>query len=346
MNRLEYECTEFLKESMCASNTRELMEKKDVLNLSEEVKLEMTDKLISTLYKLALEKYNDLDVDEINASRGDFTRFKGYKSTKDTVAALKELANLANDPSVSQHILALDYACEILEKYKKEFSLGYIQDIPFIKVMYTTIILAVLSSNAFLISVLVDSVSRPDNDIQQSINNRKTVDKKEYILYNSLEDIINMEKKGDLRKCMDGLLKKENFIGGVLGASLTTGGLVVGGIIVSVIAIRNIIYLYYNTKLSINEYLKMQAEFLDANIAELESNSTMDGKKKKQVIAKQKDKLKKLSSLADKFEVKFNTGEKKTKAEINKKLKPSEVKQAYTSNDTDGVDFGDFGSFV
>jgi hypothetical protein len=104
---------------------------------------------------------------------------------------------------------------------------------------------------------------------------------------------------------------------------------VIVGILVAIIpVIRELIYLFYLIRVKISDYFAIQADLLDMNAATVEHNTTIDSKKRKEIVQRQVKTAASFRKISNFFEVKFKEAETKAMKEIgtsNKKLKIGDV---------------------
>lgn len=299
-------------------------------SLSENGINSTSDKLVTYLYKTAVEKYQYIDFDNIAASKGDITRFSGYETVKSTLDTLESLKQRAGINEFKELDIIKETVTQ-LEKNKVELAKAYLQNVDMVVVLYNTMVYSVVASTSLLISTMVEYLKTPGGDLQIVLNTT-TKKNKDYLLIDSLANFNNAVRKGELTKLFSSIQNKHKFIGVV---EIATVGAVafLGCLVVIVPIIRSAIFSVYDLRMSTADYLLQQAEFLRLNSEVVQNNSTMSALDKKKVIKKQLETVKKLEKLAGKIEVKFEDADKKGKKENSKRVATTEVQDSFSMDD-------------
>jgi hypothetical protein len=307
-------------------------------NLSEAEKFTVSEKLIAALYKSSMEKYAIIDFGKIPDSKGDVDRLDHISDIQETVDTIGELApDMPELKTINDTLLTL-------RSFKKEFSLGFIQDAPLIVMIYNTTVLSLFTALSLSMNICLDYIRTPNGSIDTSSKIMYKSNSQYNVVIDNLNKLNQAAQKGDLKKVFDSCLKKESFIGASLGAGLGYGvgasvgtGLIVGvALVASAILIvpvtRELIYFHYNMRMNISEFFKHQAEFLDMNISELRSANSS---KNAAVIKKQEQRMRTLQNLANKFEVDFSKANEKTRVDLQKKVDTDMIKSSLNSDKND-----------
>lgn len=284
--------------------------------LDESAKYELSDKIVSALYKMSVEKYRDIDFGEIPLSKGDIEKLKHFTTVTDSIEKLTEIYDRLNLPQES--LKTIKESIRILIAYKKEFIMGFIQDVSIVQLIYNTIVLSIIASVTIHIDTIIDYLRTPEADYKEMIKNQKNAKQDYNILITNLDKFNDSANKGDLRDIFDKTLERSNFIGATVGAVAAGSVITVLGVSLVIVPIlKELIFFIYNLRMEVSEYLKAQADFLEINIAELKSSNM---KNKSVIIKKQEKKIKQLNNWANKFEIKFNKAQKETQKEMTKKI--------------------------
>ena len=286
--------------------------------LDEVSKAELSDKVVSALYKSAVEKYSDIDFGEIPQSKGDITRLKHYQTLTDSIEALTSI--MEQTKVICPELDTVKQSLKIVQAYKKEFSLCFIQDKGMGQMIYNTIVLSIICATNLCISAAVDYLRTPGEDMPKAMSVQKDARKDYNVLITNLKDFNDAANSGELRKLFDNILKKDNFVGG-LTLGVSSGAIVAGIALAAAISIvpisRELIYFFYNFRMSVSEYFKAQAEFLEINMAEVQASNM---KNKPEIVKKHKKRIDQLNKIANKFEVEFNDSNKKAQKQLSKKI--------------------------
>ena len=299
--------------------------------LEESSKVEISDKLISELYKLAVDKSNSVDLGGLRDSKKAITRLKHYKTLSKSLELVTKL-NPNNDK-----VKIVNDTIQLLKSYTKEFCLCFMQDRKIGIVVYNNLVLSVISGVSFLLNTSVDYLRTPNLSMDNANAFKLKYDRQDLILFTNMKKMVESANKGELKKFFNGILSKDNFIGSITAAGITiSGGVLLGaGILAACIliipAIRELVYFFYDFRMNVSEYFRMQAQFLETNIDEL-SNSSI--KNKSEIIKKEEKRIATLNKIANKFEVNFNTADGKARKELSKKVDSEKLKSTIGDNVT------------
>ena len=112
---------------------------------------------------------------------------------------------------------------------------------------------------------------------------------------------------------------------------------IIGGTILLVNVLRDLVYLFYNTRSKLSDHMKLMATFLEMNKANVEVNSSIPNEKRKKIIKKQADLAKTLRGLSEKIKVNDIMASNKAKMQKNddnKAWKLDDVKADATNTQT------------
>lgn len=310
--------------------------------LDEEQKIKVTDKIVATMYQLTLNKYFGMDFGTIPLSKGNIDKIKEYDNMKKAIDIIDQVALSANDATLKHYADTLKNTMETLEGYSREFTLGFIQENQMVVMIYNTIVTSLICGINFAITFIVDFIITPEGELKVSEGIKQKANSKDYILFKNLVEFNSFASEGGLKKLFNSLLKNDAFIGGALTAGVGMAAITIVGVIALIPIIRELIYFVFNLRMKTSEFFKIQSEFLELNIVELRSNNSIKDKDKNAIIKKQKDRIKTLNSLADKFELDFKQSNTETEKEINKKVSAMNVRASL--NDVgDSSTTGSFG---
>lgn len=282
--------------------------------LDEESKYEISDKVVATLYKMAVEQYREIDFDEIPLTKGDFDKLKQRDLIDESLDALNTIYIKANLPLDQLNIIKS--SIKTLTAYKKEFIMGFIQDVNIVQLIYNTISLSILAAISCSIDAIIDYIN------SGTIDSKVNYNKNYKILIDNLDKFNKASSKGELKSLFNKTLERSNFIGtaavGIGVAALVS----LGAFIVLIPIIRELIYLLYSLRMSVADYFRTQAMFLELNIEDIKNNNM---KNSSVIIKKQQKIIKKLNQWANTFEVKFNKANKEVNKQLTKKIEPEEI---------------------
>lgn len=279
--------------------------------LTEADMSQVNTNLVSKLYKSALNK-SYIDFGDIPASKGDITKYVGYT---DMVQCLSLVENIATRSNIKIHeVDVVNAAISNIVSMKDVFTKGYALNKTFIMLQYTALVTACVESTSAIIASFVDYTKSADA-VKFTIVNQK--DSAGLVHIDSLEKFNTSVSSGEYTKVINYILKNNNGVLTESVAAITAA--IVGGIVVLVLLMREIVFRVYYNRMKLSEYLKLQAAFLMMNKANIEANSSdLSSKKKKEVIAKQLKLAAKLNALSDKLKVESSIANNSVNMEMKK----------------------------
>jgi len=291
-------------------NAITLKEKNQIYSLKESDQNIVNNTMISNLYKSAIEKAH-VDFNDIPNSKGDLTKFSGFKSMLDSVDLLHQLSNKTNVKIDELDIL--DKAINNIINYKESFEKGFKLEKEFIILQYNILVCACIEGLSSIISSYVDFIKRPDRIEFTLIKSPQLTGR---ICIMNLEKFNSCVRSGEFGKVIKSVIDsgKEGFVG---TETLMIGTLIVGGVLVLVPLMRELIFYFYYSRLKISEYLKTQALFLEINKNNINMNSSLNSKNKKQILDRQQTVIRNLQALSDKIRVDDTTSTTQTYKNMN-----------------------------
>ena len=304
--------------------------------LNEAEKFNVSDKLVAAMYKSASEKYSMIDFGDIPESKGDIDRIKKIDEIEDTIKTIEEIMSKTSSGVILSEIETIKKAMSILRSYKREFTMGFIQDKAMVVMTYNSIVLSIYAQLDYCMKVVIDYITTPNATID---NSRKSFSNSQTnVIIDNLNKFNQSANNGELSKFFDSVLTKDNFIGTV-GLASVSGVAIGAAVLVAAIAIipitRELIYFLYNLRMNISEFFRRQADFLEINVAELRAGKG-DVHNRSKVIKNQEKKIAQFRKTADKFEVNFNKATDKTKKELQQKISTDTLKASVSSIDDTG----------
>lgn len=276
--------------------------------LSESDGLNISDKVVSQLYKFTLEKYHDVDFGSIPKSKGNIVDLPEYKNIIVAIELLRSLEIQSGEGKI-EHIDTLEMTLKNIEKFSREFSLAYKMDKALGVMLYEVTTMAIIRCTSYMIGNAILYVKDPSIKSFKSLFDGKEED----ILIRNLKKFNISVQKGDISKMFDNMLIRK----GAFGTIAATAAIIVSILITIVPLMRELVYFYYNSRANIRDFIKLQADTLKNNIYTLKYNSKVDNK----IIKKQEETLKKLNDIADKLTIDSEVASKKTEVMIkNEKI--------------------------
>jgi hypothetical protein len=312
-------------------NAKTFSQRNEIMGLMESEMQAVNNSMISNLYKSAIEKAH-VDFEDIPESKGDITRYSGYQSMVQSLDIIDEIAT-KHGVKVPEVETVRD-AIKNVALYREQFERGFRMEKEFIVLQYNALVYACVESTSVLISSYVDFVKRPDRVEFSIIRNAKHGG---HASVQNLARFNHAVKQGDFTKVMNTVLNsgKEGFVG---LDSMVVPALIIGGVLVLVPLVREIIFGYYYSRMRISDYLAQQAMLLEINKQNIQA-STMSAKEKNAIIKKQADKITKLRRMSDAIKVDRTMADSKASIEMNKENKNwtiEDVKSQSASTDSGG----------
>lgn len=291
--------------------------------------------LVQGMYQSILER-NDCDFGDIPDSRGDITKVKYYDSNMKCLDILEELMTKNNIPT--KEIADVRQAVANIREATPQFTMAFDVKQEYLILFYNTIVTAVIDATTLLIAEYLNYIVGPEQERYDIMHVKSDKGRGKLSLDNLRRFNVEVQA-GRFETVADTLLKEQrnNFIG--------TGIIVAGAVIIalkSVVPItRELIFLFYKTRVSFADYMSMQADFLELNAMNVKA-SNKSAKEKKSILQKQEKIILKLRRKADKLRISDEDGAmyaKKTIADDNKGFSLKNVEKEIYANKMDGKGF-------
>lgn len=295
--------------------------KSDFIYLNEANQVQITDDALTGMMKFITDKYNSIDFSEIEKSAGDITRFKYTKMLEDNLETLDSIYKNAavTDPGAKKYvevILHCRTVLNFLQNNRMMFSALFKAGNGMIQLLYTSLVAGIIYCTGILVSNTIRFVTtEKDTDCEVLFDEipgtiRHCHIKNMAYAYNSLS---NFEKY--LNECYKVQIKKQGINESIGTVAFVIGGVIVGiSLIPNIInLIREIIYSIYCSRTKISEMLAVQQELLKTNIESLEA-----GRGNKKVIARQKKIAEKLEKWKNRFAMKADTTDNLKRTQMKK----------------------------
>lgn len=311
-------------------NATSFQERGQIYALLENEVYKVNNTMISNLYKSALDKAH-VDFEDIPNSKGDITKYSGFKPMIESIALLKEIFTKANIKITD--LETVEVAVNNIISHRELFEKGFSLEKEFIILQYNTLVFACVESVSTIISSFVDYIKRPDKVEFTIIKNARVSG---WLCIENLEKFNLVVKRGELTKVLTTIINtgRENLT----GKDLAVPALIIGAVLAIVPLMRELIFYFYYSRMKLSDYLKQQATFLEINKSNI-SSSVMTVKKKNDILKKQDERIKILKDLADKLQVNNKMTETKTTNAIkgeNKNWTINNVQKQTLNDDTGG----------
>jgi hypothetical protein len=312
-------------------NANSFAERNQVMGLMESEAQAVNNSMVANLYKSAIEK-SHVDFEDIPESRGDITKYSGYASMVGSLDVIKQIAATSNIKI--DEIQVIEQAISNITAYRDTFERGFRLDREFIILQYNTLVYACVEATSILISSYVDFVKRPDRVEFTIMRDSK---RGGYLAIQNLQKFNLSVKQGDFAKVMNAVVGAggEGFVG---IDDLVVPSLIMGGVLVLVPLVRELIFGFYYSRMRISDYLSQQAMLLEINKQNIQA-STLPAKQKNEVLKKQAVQIEKLRNISEKIKVDRTMSDNKATIEMNKENKTwtiNDVQSQSASTDSNG----------
>lgn len=278
-----------------------------IMSLNEEEQGNAIISIGNRLYKMIINKLEDIDFKEIEKSKGDITKFSEYKRTKDCIDVLMTISNQSK--TGIEEVSALNEALKNLEKHKTLFMNGFKTNTSIVKYFYDTIVMALISDIGFFTTVCVEFIKNPDSTVSLEIKNLQEYKSRFYLIHKNIERFNKACSTNDIEKgfkpLIDNKLKHESF--GIIATIFAVAVTIVYTIIP---ILRDLTYLFFSFRAHLSDWFTLQKELLEANALRLKSIKSTDGKNNKEIAASQEKWAKRMAKIADFLAIKYVPAEK------------------------------------
>lgn len=317
---------EFL--SLIKENYSEPITTYKYMNLSESEKISISKGLVDQIYMIMAERYKSINFEMIPKSLGKIRNMREYENL---VASLDLLSNIAKDSKqIIPEIDILQTALRNIISFEDIFYVGFMRKNSPIIMTYNLLTMALYCGTSLMISVLVDYINmgvrdeepRPSQSIDIIINT-KYKRHHSYLMIDALKRFNDQVKDGTFQRAMQ-MYNKQHSRPLNEGVALSTG-LVIAGVVVLlkfIPIVKELIYLFYYTRLQLSEAFAIQANLINGNLEALKNRGVS---KESKVYKIQKWFADKLTSLSEKFAFTYEKGEKKAEIESKIKLTPEDI---------------------
>lgn len=261
------------------------------MSLNEAEQNTMLLSLTNKLYQMIIGKVDNIDYGDIPNTKGNITKLPKYKQMRECINLLRNIfAQYKENPDP---VNTIDKALTNLENYSDLFIASYAGEIELGKMTYENTALGVVSSLGFMISVCIEYIKNPKKEGLDIVLNKTGVHKvKDFIVFESLEKFNKACENNDIEKALRPLIqnKVKNMFG--IGTAMLSSIHMIAVIPVVLVAllpfIKQLVYFFFSSRVRASSYFDAQADLLEMNAAELQSNEAIHTEDdRKRVIARQ-----------------------------------------------------------
>lgn len=291
-----YEAVSILSESENPTHR----ERSNIQLVLEDSSSPIRSKYLSKLYDSVINKAH-IDFDNIPLSKGNIVEYSGYTNMIEVLENILKIAADSKSSSVVEYVNTVKDAIAHMRTLAPIYQSGYKMRNEYIILEYNVMLYTIIQATSALLYEFVDYVKKP-NQISIEITLKNNKYKANTYYFQQLNKFNKINEKMQYSSYLKAMLQngKENFI----GVDTAIGIGVVATVALAIIPIlRELVYLYYNTKSNLSDCLAQQAYFLELNKAVVEANSDLNQRNKEQILIKQ-EKVKNLCTrLSDKLRV-------------------------------------------
>jgi hypothetical protein len=294
--------------------------------LTEAEQLNISKNLIDQMYVTIAERYNTVDFSIIPKSLGKITTMKAYANLS---ASLTMLDNIAKESRQNiPEIETLKEALSNMEKFEEKFYLGFMRKNVSIIMTYNIFTMALYCGTSLMISVLVDyinGVTEPNKntDTVNIVISKKYTRNQSYLMIDSLAKFNEQVKNGNFLKVMEFNTRQNanNTINeGFVVSAVTV--LAIYGLLKIIPLIKELIYIFFYSRLKISDALQIQADLVSGNVDTLKYKGIDQDNR---IYRTQKWVADKLSKLSNFFAFTYEKSEKRAQIDSSQKLNTDDL---------------------
>ena len=311
-----------------------VFDRHEVSAILEDVNSPIRMKYNQKLYDSVINRKH-IDFDDIPESKGDITRYSGYKSMIDTLSIISKI-NEFNKTNVDDYVKTIQTAISNIQGLRDVYTKGFDEKSEYVMLEYNTMVYACVEATTSILYEFVDFIKKPGFDPYKiELKNTKYRPNLFYIEQLEKYNNVNKNMRSDYRKFLLTMIngEKDNFV----GSAFMVGAATIGIIAASIVPItRTLVYKFYNSKRKLSESLMYQAMFLEMHKAEVEANTAFTVDKKKKILEKQEKIRKKLIVMAEKMrveDVKSSEVARRQLTSDNKALSVANLKKSLDEDD-------------
>lgn len=307
--------------------------RKVMLSINEADQNQVLSALTSKLYDHIVDRVDDIDFGDIPSTKGDITKLDRYQKLVDCVSVVRQL--LEQYKQDLKPIRTIEDAIDNVVERKELFEKGFRYQVELPMITYSTIVLSIISSTSFLVSTCIEFIKIPSQDEFSVILDKVALTKsKSNLLFNNLEKFNNACDKEQIDKCLEVIIKNnmKNLTGVEVG--FVVGGVAMATLLLNIIPIlRELIFFFYYSRTRVSDYFDIQADLLQMNAYNVESNETMKKSEREKIAKKQL----KIAELFRKLSNKIAVNTKECEVKATKDIIQSNKEKARTTDLMDSI---------
>lgn len=316
--------------------------RKILINVNEQDQNKILSSLTSRLYDNIVEKVLDIDFGSIPETKGDITKVENYDNMIDCLNIITDMLIEYKQPLTSVRIIT--QAIDNIKDRKELFEKAFYRNVELPMVLYSTIVLSIVSSTSLFISSCIEFIkSSSDDTFEVSLDKVALKQTSSNLLFKNLDKFNKSCENNQFDKSLEVIINKNSD--NLTGSLLTTSSiaLTLGFIVVNIIPLlKELVYFYYHTKLRISDYFNIQANLLQVNAHNLEiSDGNIPSKDKKKIVDKQMKIVALFKKISNFFDIEYKKSEVSVKKEVSKdkdvKIKTSDILDSAPDSSTSSL---------
>lgn len=296
--------------------------RKILVSVSEADKNQVLSSLTNKLYNDIVDKVDDIDFGTIPMSKGDITKVDNWKRVTECINTLDQIMEQYHQ-STKDNLEVIQESINYMSEKRDLFMKSFQMNLELPMVIYNTIVLSIISSVSFMISSCIEFVKSPNQDsFDVEIDKMALKKTKDNVLFDNLKKFNESCRKGQLDKTINFVIKNnvKNFTGYEVG--LVLSGIALIGIILNIIPIlRELIFFFYYSRVRISDYFEIQADLLQVNAYNVESNQALNKEDRTRIVKKQMKFVDTFRKIANTIGIDNKSSEVKATKEIAKTSK-------------------------
>jgi uncharacterized protein YlzI (FlbEa/FlbD family) len=280
-------------------------------NMNEDQKTAVVDNVVTKLFNDIKAKSLHVDFAPIDATRGNIKKLENYTALDNAIKYLKKIAsshpNSKQVPAFAEAVEELSFAFATVQKHASGFENGFRMNNPVVRYIYNSIVVGLIQGTSFVIAESVEFVKDNLNLYKAEVKSSKNIARNNHI--KAIASFNDLERKGQMVKLFkDSQTLNEGL--GVVGTTIAVIGLIGFALTIA----RTIIFLYFDTRVRLSQYLKYLKDFVEMNASTLGSDA-------KKVKDRQMKIASTLGKLSDRIAVDQNVANDRANSEIDQSNK-------------------------
>lgn len=245
--------------------------------------------LTSRLYKMIVDKVDDIDFGQIPETKGDVTKLKEYQQIKECIQVLHDIIKEYKQDTTP--IDNIDKGLKNIEIHTPVFTRGCIMNIHVIELTYYEMVLAVVNSLSYMIAATIEYIKLPNDDgFRIAVDKQGIARTRDSMVYHALCQFNAACEKDQINKAFLPLIRA-NTKGaiGVDDVAIIAGVAAIAGLLLNILPIlREITFFFFSVRTRISQYFDLQADLLEMNANSIEMNDAKTVGDRAQVVKRQR----------------------------------------------------------